>query len=173
MVALSLGIRNEACPLQHLLSALLGRPVLTRVYEDNQATISAAQKGYSPTLRHLARHQRCALSVVHETFWVDEDASAEEHEARRIITETLGEMRLEHKESSVHKADGFTKELPKAEFINSTCTVKGLFIEVSQPPLPFSPGDATGPRLQLQSLGIGDLAPEQGRRSQQGDERDH
>ena len=59
----------------------------------------------------------------------------------------------------------------KAEFINSTCTRgDGYIKEVSQPILPFSPGDATVPRLLRLCLGLGALAPEQGRRSQQGGE---
>ena len=62
----------------------------------------------------------------------------------------------------------------KAEFINSTCTATctyGSLKEVSQPPLPFCPGDATVPCLPVPSLELGALAPEQGRRSQQGGER--
>ena len=59
----------------------------------------------------------------------------------------------------------------KAELINTTCTAfDGLYKEVSQPPLPFSPGDATVPRMLVRTVGHGALAPEQGRRSQQGGE---
>ena len=59
----------------------------------------------------------------------------------------------------------------KAEFINSTCTVDGELVkEVSQPILPFSPGDATVSCLLVPKVGHGALAPEQGRRSQQGGE---
>ena len=59
----------------------------------------------------------------------------------------------------------------KAEFINSTCTSgDGHTKEVSQPILPFSPGDATVPRLLRLCLGLGALAPEQGRRSKQAGE---
>ena len=57
----------------------------------------------------------------------------------------------------------------KAELINSTCTYESSK-EVSHSPLSFSPGDATVARLLLQSVGLGALAPEQGRRSQQGGE---
>ena len=59
----------------------------------------------------------------------------------------------------------------KAELINSTCTVDG-YKEVSQPILPFSPGDATVSCLLVPKVGHGALAPEQGRRSQQGGERE-
>ena len=124
MVSLSMAVRNEATPLQQLLSALLGRPVLCRVFEDNTACITAAEKGYSPSLRHLARHQRCALGTVHETFFEDADATPMEAEARRRIICEYGEMRLEHKDTKQHKGDFFTKELPRVEFDNACQMMK-------------------------------------------------
>ena len=56
------------------------------------------------------------------------------------------------------------------ENVNSRCSFRdGYYEEVSQTPLPnSSPGDATVPGLQLQSLGLGAPAAEQGRRSKQG-----
>ena len=56
------------------------------------------------------------------------------------------------------------------ENVNSTCSLDdGVYKEVSQAPLPnSSPGDATVPRLLLQSLGLGAPAADQGRRSKQG-----
>ena len=119
MVALSMAARNEACPLQLLLSTLLGRPVVCKVFEDNAATITAAEKDYSPSLRHLRRHQRCALSTVHETFFIDEDCTDEELAARRSNEQTYGQMLLLHKETSKHKADFFTKELSRVQFQNA------------------------------------------------------
>ena len=116
MVSLSLALRNEACPLQLLLSTLLGRPVTVRVFEDNTATITAAEKGYSPSLRHLPRHQRCALGTVHEMFFLDEDATQEEREAKQHNDSTLGPLLLEHKETTKHKGDFFTKELDRQAF---------------------------------------------------------
>ena len=116
MVSLSIAIRNEAAPLQLLLSTLLGRPVRTRVFEDNEATITAARKGYSPSLRHLPRHQRCALGTVHETFWTDPDQTEEELAEKAKIVAQWGEMVLEHKDTKLHKGDFFTKELPRTEF---------------------------------------------------------
>ena len=116
MVSLSLALRNEACPLQLLLSTLLGRPVTVRVFEDNTATITAAEKGYSPSLRHLPRHQRCALGTVHEMFFLDEDATQEEREAKQHNDATLGQLLLEHKETTKHKGDFFTKELDRQAF---------------------------------------------------------
>ena len=38
--------------------------------EDNSQAIIAAQKGYSPALRHLARHHRISLGFINETFYI-------------------------------------------------------------------------------------------------------
>ena len=67
-VTLATFLRNEFLPLQYLWQALLGRPVEIIVHEDNNACISIAKKGYSPSLRCLPRTQRQSLGVVHETF---------------------------------------------------------------------------------------------------------
>ena len=115
MVSLSMGIRNDAAPLQILLATLLCRPSVTKVFEDNEARITAARKGYSPSLRHLPRRQRCALGTVHETFYEDEDATTEEVETRRLLVEKWGSMELIHCETKKHKGDFFTKELPRGE----------------------------------------------------------
>jgi hypothetical protein len=69
MVSLATFLCNEALPLQHLWQCLLGRPVDLIVYEDNEACITIAKKGYSPLLRCLPRTQRCSLGVVHETLF--------------------------------------------------------------------------------------------------------
>ena len=116
MVSLSLALCNEACPLQLMLSTLLARPVTVRVFEDNSATITAAEKGYSPSLRHLPRHQRVALGTVHEMFYLDEDATQEERDSKKHNDETLGQLILEHKETVLHKGDFFTKELDRTAF---------------------------------------------------------
>ena len=116
MVSLSMALRNEACPLQHMLATLLGRPVTVRVFEDNTATITAAEKGYSPTLRHLPRHQRVALGTVHEMFFLDSDATQEERDDKAQKDATLGEFLLEHMDTSTHKGDFFTKDLDRPAF---------------------------------------------------------
>ena len=119
MASLSMCVRNEAAPAQLLLSTLLDKPILCRVREDNEACITAAKKGYSPALRHRPRHQRCALGVVHETFFEDAGATAEEKQARRERIELFGEFQLEHFEMSKHKGDYFTKELPRQAVENA------------------------------------------------------
>ena len=116
MVALSIAIRNEAAPLQILLATLLSQAMKVKVFEDNTACITAAKKGYSPSLRHLPRHQRCALGTVHETFFEDADAPEEDLKARRAIVDKWGVMELLHKDTKEHKGDFFTKELARADF---------------------------------------------------------
>ena len=116
MVSLSIGIRNEAAPLQLLIATLIGRPLRARVFEDNEACIVAAKKGYSPSLRHLARHQRIALGSVHETFFGEDDPTEEEVHDRKAIIDQWGEMLLEYKDTKEHKGDFFTKELARPQF---------------------------------------------------------
>ena len=115
-VSLSIAIRNEAAPLQRLLATLLGRPITCRVFEDNEATTTAVKKGYSPSLRHLPRHQRCALGTVHETFFMDDDLTGQGKEEYQKIVAEYGHMLLEHKDTKEHKGDFFTKELPRVQF---------------------------------------------------------
>ena len=47
---------------------MLGRPLVARVYEDNQAAIAVAKSGFSSALRHLAKHQRLNLGFLHDCF---------------------------------------------------------------------------------------------------------
>ena len=115
-VSLSIAIRNDAIPLQILLSTLLGRPMRTKVFEDNEACITAARKGYSPSLRHLPRHQRLALGVVHETFYTDDDETEEDLKEKERMRKQFGDIVLEHKDTKDHKGDFFTKELPRPAF---------------------------------------------------------
>ena len=65
-VSMAVGAREEAIPLQGLVELALDRPVRAEVGEDNQATIAAIKKGYSPQLRHLQRQQRTSLGQVHD-----------------------------------------------------------------------------------------------------------
>ena len=60
-VSMAIGAREEAIPLQALCELALDRPVEAIVGEDNEATIKAVEKGYSPALRHLPRQQLCSL----------------------------------------------------------------------------------------------------------------
>ena len=68
---------GELIPTQIMLETLLGVPIPAFNYEDNAATITAIDKGYSPTLRYLPRTQRIALGFLHETLRPDEDELAD------------------------------------------------------------------------------------------------
>ena len=104
-VSLADCMRKEAIPLQRLMSVLLDRQVVVRVWEDNEATITIVEKGYSLALRYLARTQRTSIGMLNELFHpeVDDD----------------GLMKLFHlaySKSTTHKGDQFTKELDNADF---------------------------------------------------------
>ena len=61
-------LRNDGLPLASLIEHLLGRPLVVEVMEDNEAAIVAAQKGYSPRLRHLHRTKRVHVGYLGEVF---------------------------------------------------------------------------------------------------------
>ena len=117
-VALSTAIRTEAMPVQLFLSEVLCRPVRVRLMEDNTSTVEACLKGYSPSLRHLPRHQRCALGTVHDVCFDDKDSTEDEIASRRDVERKYGVISLQHHDGDTHKADLFTKELPRVPFEN-------------------------------------------------------
>jgi hypothetical protein len=53
-------------PLMELWSLMLDRPIKGTIYEDNMSTITVIETGYSPQLRHLQKHHRTSLGLVHE-----------------------------------------------------------------------------------------------------------
>ena len=67
MISASKTLRESLIPLMDLWSLLLQRPVKGVIHEDNKSTITVINTGYSPQLRHLARHHRINLGLVHET----------------------------------------------------------------------------------------------------------
>ena len=81
--------------------------------EDNTATIEACMKGYSPSLRHLPRHQQCALGTVHDVCFRDKDDDEARVRAKEQIEREYGVITLEHKVTDEHKGDMFTKEMPR------------------------------------------------------------
>ena len=86
-------------PLQHLWTCMLGRPLVARVYEDNQAAIAVAKSVFSIALRHLAKHQRLNLGFLHDCFSQPERC-----------------MMIEHIDSEKQKADILTKALQRHAF---------------------------------------------------------
>ena len=61
-------VRDLTLPAQLLWEHFLGRPVASRLNEDNQSTIRVIQNGYSATLRYLPKTQRVSLSGLQEHF---------------------------------------------------------------------------------------------------------
>ena len=112
--------------VQMFLSKLMGRPLPFEVMVHNAAAITAAQKGYSPSLRHLQRTQRTSVGAVHEMFfWNDEDE--EEQDNLRFWghlmepkgsedMQPVGKVSLLKVDTKVHKGNFFTKTLTPAEF---------------------------------------------------------
>ena len=66
------------------------------LFEDNQSTIVIAKAGYSPQLRHLAKHHRIALGLVKDFL---------EHP----------DISIEHITTDLQKGDLFTKGLSPAK----------------------------------------------------------
>ena len=96
-------MKKEVIPLQYVLELTLNRTIRVTVMEDNTHTISAATKGYSASLRHLARTQRIAVGVFGEMFGPSGD----------------GSYRITHCVSEEQKGDIFTKRLGRIRFEKS------------------------------------------------------
>ncbi len=73
MVAMSKILRECLVPQMGLWSILMSKDVPGVLFEDNQSTIVIAKAGYSPQLRHLAKHHRISLGLIHE-FHVNREA---------------------------------------------------------------------------------------------------
>ncbi len=69
MVAARKMLRESLIPLQSLWSPMLQRPVEAVLHEDNMSTIVVINAGYSPQLRHIAKHHR--ISLVKSTSYVN------------------------------------------------------------------------------------------------------
>jgi hypothetical protein len=66
MIALSKILRECLVPQMGLWKLLMGKTVPGVIYEDNESAIVIAKSGYSPQLRHLAKHHRISLGLVHD-----------------------------------------------------------------------------------------------------------
>ena len=115
MVSFACTLRGDIIPILSLLARCLGFPITCRLHEDNNATITAIVKGYSPSLRHLARTQRISLSFCHEVIQHPEkkdDLSDSDDEHDR----TSGEIHLVKIETHLQLGDFFTKGFERREF---------------------------------------------------------
>jgi hypothetical protein len=66
LIAASKTLRESLVPLMSLWSLMLDRVVKGVIHEDNMSTITVTETGYSPQMRHVAKHHRVSLGVVHE-----------------------------------------------------------------------------------------------------------
>jgi hypothetical protein len=107
LISASKMLRESLVPLISLWELMLDRSMLSTLWEDNMSTITVIAKGYSPQLRHLDKHHRISLGIVHE--WCQRKG--------------LG---VKHKPSAEQKGDMMTKGLarPKHE---PACRMVGLY----------------------------------------------
>ena len=113
-------------PIQMFMSKLLGRELPLEVMEDNSASITVAQKGYSPSLRHLPRTQRTSIGSIHEMFFWSEEDEEELENLRQwghLMEHKGSEAELPHGkvtllkvDTKIHKGNFFTKPLTPAQF---------------------------------------------------------
>jgi len=71
VIALAHSLFQEAIPIHALFRTALGRDLVLKIREDNQATIKVVQKGYSAKLRHIGRVHKVDLSSIKEE--IDKD----------------------------------------------------------------------------------------------------
>ena len=96
-------------PLQSLWSAIFGRTVRAKYFEDNTATVSIIKTGYSVALRHLAKHHRISLSFANEATGEDNDSS------------------IEYIPTGLQKGDILTKPLARVAF-ERACEINGIIL---------------------------------------------
>ena len=101
---------------------MLQRPVQAVIHEDNASTIMVISNGYSPQLRHLAKHHRISLSVVHELC-------------------QQPDIKVIHCPTAEQKGDLLTKGLDKGKH-EAAMRMVGLycFIIIDEPETEPSPG---------------------------------
>jgi hypothetical protein len=66
LISASKMLRETLIPLMDLWALMLDRNVKGVIHEDNMSTITVIESGYSPQLRHLQKHHRISLGLVHE-----------------------------------------------------------------------------------------------------------
>ena len=107
LISASKMLRESLIPLMELWSIMMNRTIKGVIHEDNQSTITVIETGYSPQMRHLQKHHRISLGLVHE-----------------LCKNT--DIELIHVESKLQKGDILTKGLsrPKHE---PACNLVGLY----------------------------------------------
>jgi hypothetical protein len=100
-------LRDGLVPLMGLWTVMLDREIEGKLFEDNASTIEVIKTGYSSKMRHLAKHHRISVGVVHE-FCLDP---------------RLG---VEHVTTDKQKGDLMTKGLAKPKH-QPACRMVGLY----------------------------------------------
>ncbi|CAE8628887.1 unnamed protein product [Polarella glacialis] len=119
ITAMNTGLRKIVVPMLHLLETVLRRSVKLVCHEDNTQAIIALQKGYPPSLRHLARHNRLSLGFVHEVFHGRNEDGTKMYDAE-----------VRHAPSATQKGDiMFTTALDRAAFEAAKMKI-GIFKKV-------------------------------------------
>ena len=86
---------------------MLQRNVRGVIHEDNQSTITVIETGYSPQLRHLQKHYRISLGIVHELCQNDD-------------------IEVIHVDTNSQKGDILTKGLARSKH-DPACKMVGLY----------------------------------------------
>ena len=107
LIAASKMLRESLVPLMDLWSIMLDRPVRGVIHEDNQSTITIIESGYSPQMRHLAKHHRTSLGIVHEMT-------------------SQPDIELKHVTTDKQKGDLLTKGLARPKH-DPACKMVGLY----------------------------------------------
>ena len=90
-------------PVQILVETLLGQAVDLRIHEDNDSTITAIKKGYSPSLRSLRKTHRLSLGFLHDITGMKPEPGE-------------GTINMFQQDSDTQKGDYFTKITPPKSF---------------------------------------------------------
>ena len=93
--------------MMELWSLMLDRKVKGVINEDNMSTITVIETGYSPQLRHLQKHHRISLGLVHELC-------------------NQEDIVVQHVETSKQKGDILTKGLQRPKH-DPACKMIGLY----------------------------------------------
>ena len=92
IIALSKLLREYVHPMEEL-----SRVSATQIYEDNQACILICGVGWSPVMRHLAKHAKVSLGAVSEMLRQEGRSIgyiATEEQAADLMTKSLAGVKL-------------------------------------------------------------------------------
>ncbi len=106
LISASKMLRDSLVPLMGLWTVMLDREITAKLFEDNASTSEVIKTGYSSKMRHLAKHHRISVGVVHEL----------------CLDPYLG---VEHVTTDKQKGDLMTKGLAKPKH-QPACRLVGL-----------------------------------------------